>query len=84
MSYLLISGALTDECLNSILKISDSRELLKQYAEKYVAANPNTQLHIFSWELGFESKSEVRVDRLWGSGYSPAPQLAPDQGVDPA
>lgn len=69
MAYILVSGAITPQCGNSVVKVSNSRFDLEEYAEKYVQDNPGTQLHIFSWVSGYQSKPSVSTDRLWDSGY---------------
>lgn len=69
MTYMLISGAITDKCLNTILAVSDIYSDLEEYAQKYVGANPGTQVHLFAWRAGFESKPSVTTERLWHSGY---------------
>ena len=71
MTYILISGAITDECLNTIVSVSENKYELENYAKKYVEQNPGTQVHIFGWEIGYESKPTVTTGRLWHSGYLP-------------
>jgi hypothetical protein len=75
MTYMLISGAITDRCLNTIVAVSESKYGLEKYAQEYVEQNPGTQLHIFSWEVGFESKPAVTTERLWHSGFVPSESI---------
>lgn len=71
MTYMLISGTITDNCVNSIMAVSENKYELEKYAKSYVEQNPGIQLHIFKWESGLESKPAVTVERLWHSGYVP-------------
>jgi hypothetical protein len=73
MPYILIGGAITPQCGNSVIKASESRYDLEEYAEKYVQDNPGTEVHIFSWASGYQSKISVTTERLWDSGYVEPP-----------
>lgn len=72
MTYMLISGAITDRCLNTIVAVNESKHELEKYAQNYVEQNPGAKLHIFRWEIGFESKPAVTTERLWHSGFVPS------------
>lgn len=79
MPYILIGGAITPQCGNSVIKASESHYDLGEYAEKYVQDNPGTQVHIFFWVTGYQSKISVTTEQLWDSGYveSPLPEEDP-------
>ena len=83
MAYILVSGAITPQCGNSVVKVSESRYDLEEYAEEYVTDNPGTQVHIFSWVTGYQSEPSVTTERLWDSGYvqPPPPEEEPAQGI---
>lgn len=84
MTYMLISGVITDKCLNTILAIDGSRYGLEEKAQKYVEDNPGTQVHIFQWCSGFESKPAVTIERLWHSDYvEPSMEAIPDRADTP-
>lgn len=84
MPYILVSGAITPQCGNSVVKVSESRYDLEDYAEKYVQDNPGTQVHIFSWVHGYQSKPSVTIERLWDSGYVQPPMPEePTETVNP-
>ena len=84
MPYSLVSGAITPQCGNSVVKTSESRYDLEEYAEKYVQDNLGTQVHIFDWVTGYQSKPSVSTDRLWDSGYvQPSMPKEPTETVDP-
>lgn len=71
MAYILISGLLTKECLNTVMAIDNNKAHLEDYAKRYIKDNPGTQVHIFDWCAGFESMATVATERLWSSGYEP-------------
>lgn len=89
MVYILISGAINPQCGNSVIKTSQSRYDLEDYAEKYIEDNPGIQVHVFEWRSGFASKPSVTTERLWHSGYvqppmpeEPVPEILPP--IDPS
>ena len=82
MAYILVSGAITPQCGNSVIKVSESRYDLEDYAEKYVQGNPGTQVHIFSWASGYQSTPSVTTERLWDSGYVQPPMPEEPLGQD--
>lgn len=82
MPYILVSGAITPQCGNSVVKVSNSRYDLEDYAQKYAQDNPGTVVHIFSWASGFKSEPSVTTERLWDSGYVQPPMPEePAQGI---
>ena len=84
MLYMLISGKLDKECLNTILSIDVDRYALEDFAQRYVTDNPGTVVHIFEWVHGYQSKPSVSTERLWSSGYVQPPTLEePTETVDP-
>ena len=90
MAYILVSGAITPQCGNSVVKVSNSRYVLEDYAEDYAKVNPGIELHIFSWVSGFKSEPSVTVQTLYRSGYveppppeeEPVPETLPT--IDPS
>lgn len=90
MVYILVSGAIIPQCGNSVVKVSNSRYVLEDYAEDYAKVNPGIELHIFSWVSGFKSEPSVTTERLWDSGYveppmpeeDPVPETLPT--IDPS
>lgn len=84
MVYILVSGAIIPQCGNSVVKVSESRYDLEDYAEAYAKVSPGIELHIFSWVSGFKSKPSVTIERLWNSGYVQPPMpKEPTEPVDP-
>lgn len=84
MTYMLISGKLDKDCLNTVLSIDVDRYALEDFAQRYVTDNPGTVVHIFDWVTGYQSKSSVSTDRLWSSGYvQPSMPKEPTETVDP-
>ena len=90
MAYMLISGKLTEECLNTVLSIDENKHKLEEFAQRYVIANPGTVVHIFNWVSGYQSEPSVSIERLWSSGYvqpplpeeDPVPETLPT--IDPS
>lgn len=78
MAYILVSGAITPQCCNSVIKVSNSQYVLEDYAEDYAKVNPGIELHIFSWVSGFKSEPSVTTERLWDSGYVEPPMPEED------
>lgn len=82
MPYMLISGKLGKECLNTVLSIDDERAVLAEFAQRYVTDNPGTVVHIFDWVSGYQSEPSVTTERLWDSGYVQPPMPEePAQGI---
>ena len=82
MLYMLISGKLDKECLNTILSIDVDRYALEAFAQRYVTDNPGTVVHIFEWVTGYQSEPSVTTERLWSSGYVQPPMPEePAQGI---